>query len=196
MASRLRFVLAQLGWQPGAKVGLSRLLDASDLVANEPISASGFGLWRRLDQRAWRTGAVASPRPWQVAARAAGSLTVWRSLVCRPRGPWLWVQWIPLVDATDAAQALVAAQDPTMGLRNLRADVETLARRDLQSPPVVVGADLVSATEEDTTDPGTVLTLRCTAGRHLVVLCAAGAGWDWPALVSLAELQLPRLPTA
>ena len=191
MASRLRFARAQL--LPGSRAALAALatlLDADDL--SDAVVPGRQ--WQRLDQRTWRTGAVADPRPWQSAARAAGSVTAWRSLADVRQASWLWVQWSPLATPAGAAEALAAADDPALALRNRRATVESVRRRGLAPPPVVDGADGVTATEEQTTGPDPVRTLRCTAGRHLVLLCASGAGWTRPALVTLAERQLSRLP--
>jgi hypothetical protein len=182
VASRLRFVLAQLRVKRGAGAQLQQLLEADDLP--------GDG-WRRRDQRSWRTGDVADPRPWQAAARAAGSITVWRSFSAGPR--WLWVQWAPLLTPTDAALAMAHAAQPGAGLRNLRAEVQVSARRDLDPPPGVAGAGLVTATEEETTGASSVLTLRCVAGSSVVVICASGPGWSWPEVVAVAERQLARL---
>ena len=194
MTSRVRFVLGQLGAKPGAGQALARLLDAEDLDGNTLLEMAQPQRWRRLDQRTWRTGAVAEPQAWQAAARAVGSVTAWRSLGAGPEPQWLWLQWSPLASADGAGQALVAAEDAAFQLGNLGARVETVELRAPQPPPVVAGADRVTATQEHTTGPDPVLTLRCVAGRHLVLLCASGAGWDWPALVALAELQLRRLP--
>ena len=190
MASRTRFVLAQLVTTPAARDGLARLLDGPDLedAAADPQQ------WRRLDQRTWRTGAVADAQPWQVAARAAGSVTAWRSLAAG-RHRWLWLQWSPMATPADARAALAAADDPALELNNPRARVEREGRQALEPAPQVAGADRVTAIEEHTTGPDPVRTLRVTAGRHVVLLCASGQGWSWPALVALAELQLPRLPT-
>ena len=182
MASRLRFALAQLGAKRGAGAELQQLLDADELP--------GTG-WRRLDQRSWRTGNVADPQPWQAAAHAARSITVWRSFSAGPRG--LWLQWAPLLTPADAELAMAHATQLGTGLRNLRGKVQLTARRDLDPAPGVAGARLVSATEEDTTGSSPVLTLRCVAGAALLLLCASGPGWSWPDVVSVAERQLARL---
>jgi hypothetical protein len=182
MASRFRFVLAQFGVKRGAAAQLQQLLDADDLP--------GTG-WRRRDQRSWRTGAVAEPQPWQATASAAGLVTVWRSFSAGPR--WLWLQYAPLITSADADQAMTHAAQPEAGLRNLRAKVQATARRDLDPPPAVNGARLVSATEDDTTGSSPVLTLRCVAGVFVLVICASGPGWSWPEVVAVAERQLTRL---
>jgi hypothetical protein len=181
MSSRLRWVLSQASTGSAGRAALQRLLD--------PEALPGTG-WRRLDQRTWRTGAVADPEPWQSAARAAGSVTAW----CSFNGgkQWLWIQTTPLADAADAAAALATAGNPTASLRNLHARVQTVARREPE-PPVVVGADLVSATEQTTTGPEPVYTLRCTAGACIIVLCASGSGWTWEQVTGLAEQQLRLL---
>lgn len=209
MVSRVRFLLGQLGVKPEARQALARLLDAPDLEAallggsperdrgqdgeRQPRDGQDPQRWRRLDQRTWRTGAVAKPQPWQAAARALGSVTAWRSFQAGPQPQWLWLQWAPMASTAGAAEALAAVEDPAFSVRNLRAKIETVERRTLQPPPAVSGADRVTATEEHTTGPDLVLTLRCIAGRHLVLLCASGEGSDWSALVTLAELQLRRL---
>jgi hypothetical protein len=145
-----------------------------------------------MDERTWRTGVVADPAPWQAAARAGGSVTAWRSFTDAER--YLWIQCAPLASATDAAAALAAASSPSAGLRNNQAQVGVISRRDVDPLPVVRGASQVTATEETTTGPGLVHTLRCTTGLHVVVLCASGPGWDWPAVAALADAQLNRLP--
>jgi hypothetical protein len=178
MSSRLRWVLAQLGTGPAGRSARRRLLDAAALP--------GSG-WRRMDQRTWRTGAVANPDPWQSAARAAGSVTAWRSF--KNDQQWLWIQTTPLADAADAAAALATAGNPAASLRNLRARVHTVDRREPELP-VVLGADIVSATEETTSGPDSVYTLRCAAGASILVLCASGSGWNWERVTQLAERQL------
>ena len=59
----------------------------------------------------------------------------------------------------------------------------------------MVGADLVSATEETTTGPEPVYTLRCTADGYILVLCASGSGWNWEQVTQIAEQQLRLLRT-
>lgn len=194
MASRLRFVLGQLGIKPAAHQSLARLLDAADLEANGPSGVADPQRWRRLDQRTWRTGAVADPQPWQAAARAAGSVTAWRSLQAGPRPQSLWVQWSPMASAAGAVEALAAAANPASGIRNTGATVESVELLSVP-PPAISQADRVTATEERTTGPDPVRMLRCVAGRHLVLLCASGGEWDWSTLATLAQLQLSRLPT-
>jgi transposase len=189
VASRLRFVLAQLLPKPQAREQLALLLDA-DVVASVVQSTDGER-WRLLDQRSWRTGVVAEPAPWQTAARAANLVTVWRSFVCGHR--WLWVQWSPLTSDTDARAGLATASATTAGLANLRAEIVVVSSRDLDPPPVVAGADQVTAREDATTGPGPVRTLRCASGKHLLVLSASGDGWSWPEVVSLAEAQIAAL---
>lgn len=194
MASRLRFALSQLGVKPDARQSLARLLDAPDLEFLAPPGVADPQRWRRLDQRTWRTGAVASPLPWQAAARAAGSVTAWRSLEAGPRPQSLWLQWSPMASTAGAAEALAAAANPASGIKNTDAKVESRGLLAVAAP-AVSHADRVTATEERTTGPDPVRTLRCLAGRHLVVFSASGGGWDWSALTTLAELQLRRLPT-
>jgi hypothetical protein len=179
MRSRVRSALARLG----ARRARDLLLRADDLP--------GAG-WQQEDQRSWRTGAVAAAERWQQAARATGSVTVRRSFADGAR--WLWVQCTPLACPVDGTEALLAASSSGARTPDPRADVRVVGRADLVPPPVVSGAERVTATQETTTGPGIVLTLRCLAGAHLVVLGASGAGWTWPALVAVAERQLGRLP--
>lgn len=195
MVSRFRFVLGQLGAKPGARQALSLLLDAADLEAAAAAGSAPPQRWRRVDQRSWRTGEVPSPEPWQAAARAARSITAWRSLQAGPRPQWLWVQWSPMACADDASSALTAAEDIASNLPNRGAAVDIVSQQRVSRPPAVAGADQLSATEQQTTGAHPVLLLRCTAGRHLVLLCASGDGWTWPSLAALAQLQLQRLPT-
>lgn len=189
MASRLSFGFAQLLPKPGARQQLALLLDA-DQLAGVVQSADGER-WRRLDQRSWRTGVVAEPAPWQAAARAANLVTVWCSFACGDR--WLWLQWSPLISAADARLGLAAASDVKAGLPNLRAQVALVSSCDVEPPPVVVGADQVTAREDVTTGPGPVRTLGCTSGKNLLLLCASGDGWSWPEVASLAEAQIAAL---
>jgi hypothetical protein len=165
------------------------LLDAEEVNG---ILSTADERWRRLDQRAWRTGLVPAPAPWQAAARAAGAVTVGRSFATTHR--WLWLQWSPLVSAADARAGLAAVNDPAAAVSNPRAEVELVRRRVIEPAPAVAGAEVVTAREDDTTGPEPVHTLSCAAGRHLLVLSASGDGWQWPDVVALAELQLSRLP--
>src|ERR1039457_1852787 len=95
--NRLRFAVAQLGRRAGARDALACLLGVEDL--------RGAG-WRVLDERTWRTGVAEHAAPWGGQARAAGSVTAWRSFQDAAGRRWVWVQVMPLVSAQDALDAL------------------------------------------------------------------------------------------
>jgi hypothetical protein len=83
-------------------------------------------------------------------------------------------------------------------MRNLRAIVTVVSTRDLDPAPVIAGAALVSAPEQQTTSPkgsGTAFALRFLVGKTVVIMMASsiGVGWTWSEFVACAELQADRL---
>lgn len=183
MSHRLRFVMAQLGRKPGGRDLLARLLSADDLPD---------GMWRRVDQRTWRTGVSATP--WGDRARETGSVTAWRSFRDLAGRRWLWLQVMPLASAQDARTALDEAGD--LQLRNLRATVRVVDESDVDIEPFA-GASMVWAHEYRTVGPGgpgATLMLAGAVDSFVVIVCASGQpAWDWPSVSDLAAMQARRL---
>jgi hypothetical protein len=168
----LRFVLGQL--VPHSRHGLDRLLEPGDLP--------GDG-WSRLDQRTWRTG-IGNPAPWAQRARAAGSVTAWRSFVAGERT--LWVQVVPFASAGDAGEALPALFDHQ--LANLRSQAQLVEEHDV-AVPAALQAEAVMRVQR--TDLGRTVMLAFVRGDDLVVLAASapGEGWNVDDVTGLAALQ-------
>jgi hypothetical protein len=184
MIQRLRFVWAQWGRKPGSGDMLRQLLSDDDLPG---------GTWRKLDQRTWRTGVIAST-PWGDRAREAGSVTAWRSFQDQAARRWVWLQVMPLASALDARTALREVGDRQ--LRNLRATVRVVDESDIDIEPFV-GASAVWAHEYHTVGPdghGTALLLAGAVEDFVVIVCATGQpAWDWPSVSDLAAMQARRL---
>jgi hypothetical protein len=184
MMQRFRFVRAQIGPKPGGAAILARLLSGDDLPG---------GPWRRIDQRTWRTG-VTSSTPWGDRARAAGSVTAWRSFRDQARGRWLWLQVMPLASAQDARTAVDAVGD--MQIRNLPARARLVTENDAGVEPFA-GASKVWSREyhaDGPDGPGTTLMLAGAVGDYVMVVSASGRpAWDWPSVSDLAAAQARRL---
>jgi hypothetical protein len=190
VSKRLRFVVAQLGYKPGARARLSRCLDAADLP---------FGPWHRIDQRSYRTGYANRGEPWADKARASRCLSVWRSFVNSEAGRYLQVSVARLVEQGDLPTAIESTKHGR--LPNLHSRVSAVGAFELDPAPQLAGAQNVYAIEEATRGPwgpGTNLTLRFSVGLDVVALGASaatgrGSGWGWDELVQIATLQIARL---
>jgi hypothetical protein len=179
--NRLKFAVAQLGRKAGARDALACLLGVEGLP--------GAG-WRVLDERTWRTGVAGHATPWGGRARAAGSVTAWRSFQDAAGRRWVWVQVMPLVSAQDALDALGGIGDRLLG--NARATVKVVREHDVEVVPFA-GASAVWAHEQHTAGhdgEGVSLLLAGVVGVSVVVVCASGsAAWDWGAVSGLAARQ-------
>ena len=107
---------------------------------------------------------------------------------------------MPLAGMEDGPAALEFLASPEGGLRNPRAAVTVVSTRNPDPAPVIAGATLVSATEQQTISPkgsGTALALRFLVGSTIVIMMASsiGVGWTWPEFVACAERQVNRLQT-
>src|SRR5258707_10137309 len=116
---RLSFAAARLMPKPGARQVLARVVTVGDL-------AGGGG--SVIDERTWRSGVSVPATEWGKRARAAGSVTAWRSFEAVAARQWCWVQVMPLVSQPDALSALEGIGDRL--LRNLRAAVTLLPPHD------------------------------------------------------------------
>lgn len=183
MASRLRFVLSQLGRKPQGAETLLRLIEVIDLP--------GAG-WEAVDQRTWRTGRQQPNEAWAQRAAASGSVTAWRSFRAADR--WLWTQLVPLASAADSRTALRVL--PAGFLENRQAKV--VVESEPEVPGIAVqGIDETWAYQQHTRGrrgAGTTLLLAWTTGPYLVVSAASGQpAWGWEELTTLAARQRARL---
>jgi hypothetical protein len=178
---RLGFVAAQLMQKPGARQVLARVVTVDDLPG---------GGWSVIDERTWRTGVSAPATGWGKRARAAGSVTAWRSFEAVAARQWCWVQVMPLVSELDALSALEGIGDRL--LRNLRAEVALLREHDVDIE-AFPGAGRVWAHEQHTIGPdgeGVARMLAATCGACVIVLSASGSPeWAWDSVVSIARRQ-------
>lgn len=179
--------MAQLGPKPGARRALARVVTVNDLP--------GDG-WRMQDERTWRTGASRPATEWGQRARAAGSVTAWRSFALVARR-WCWVQVVPLASELDAVEALDGVEDRL--LNNLRGKVTVSREHDVQIEPFP-GADRVWAHEQHTDGPtgaGVARMLAATTGPYVVVVAGSGSPeWDWYEVSELGRRQAARLSEA
>lgn len=184
---RFAFVAAQLAPKPGARRALERIVTVHDL----PESG-----WRVIDERTWRTGVSGPATQWGRRARAAGSVTAWRSFE-RAARQWCWVQVVPLVSQADALGAVEDVGARSLG--NLQSKVTVIREQDVQVDPFAE-AGLVWAHEQHTSGPtgaGVAMTLAAAVGTHLIVVSASGTPeWTWDAVTRLARRQTALLTAA
>lgn len=178
---RLGFVAAQLASKPGARQMLARVVTADDLPS---------GGWSVIDERTWRTGVSRPATGWGKRARAAGSVTAWRSFEAAAAQRWCWVQVVPLVSEPDALSALEGIGD--RGLRNPRAAVTVLREHDVDIE-AFPGARRVWAHEHHTIGrdgEGVARMLAAACGAYVIVVSASGSpAWAWDSVVSVARRQ-------
>lgn len=157
--------MAQLAPKPGARRALERVVTVHDLP--------GSG-WRVQDERTWRTGVSGPATEWSRRARAAGSVTAWRSFELGAR-QWCWVQVVPLASEPDALSAIEGVGDRALG--NLRGKVTVVREQDVRIEPFPQ-AGRVWAREWHTvgsTGSGVARILTAAAGTHLIVVSSAGS---------------------
>ncbi|MEY9860074.1 hypothetical protein ABH935_005710 [Catenulispora sp. GAS73] len=178
--NRLGFVAAQLIPKPGARQMLARVVTVDDLPG---------GGWAVVDERTWRTGVTGPATEWGKRARAARSITAWRSFELANR-QWCWVQVMPLASESDALQAIEVVGD--RGLRNQRSQVTVLQERVVEIDPFP-GAGRVWAHEQHTSGPvgnGVARMLAAAVGSHVIVVSGSGSPeWTWDMLLALARRQ-------
>jgi len=159
-----------------------------------PDDLPGEG-WKRVDERTWRTGEADPGAGWAQRAREGASISGWRSFKQPGSSRWIWCQATPLASAEDVATAMTDLLSRL--LRNLGADVEVIAEREVDAP-AVPGAGRLWAHEQGTTGPrgdGLALYLAAQVGRGLSIVCAFGGegSWDWPTLAGIASVQVRRV---
>jgi hypothetical protein len=178
---RMSFVAAQLAPKSGARQVLARVVTADDLPG---------GGWSVADERTWRTGVSRPATEWGKRARAAGSVTAWRSFKAVAARRWCWVQVVPLVSESDALSALEGIGDRL--LRNLRAAVTVLREHDVDIE-AFPGAGRVWAHEYHTVGPdgeGVARMLAAACGSYVIVVSASGSPeWAWDSVVTVARRQ-------
>lgn len=176
--------MAQLAPKPGAGRALERVVTVHDLP--------GDG-WRVMDERTWRTGVSGPATEWGRRARAAGSVTAWRSFELAAQR-WCWVQVAPLASESDALAAIEGVGDRKVG--NLRRKVTLRHEQDVQIAPFP-GAGLVWGHEQHTSGaagPGVAKMLAAAVGTYLIVTCASGSPeWEWDTVSGLARRQAAML---
>ena len=178
---RLGLVAAQLMPKPGARQVLARVVTVDDLPG---------GGWSVIDERTWRTAVSVPATSWGKRARAAVSVSAWRSFQAVAARQWCWVQVIPLVSDRDALSTLKGIGDRL--LDNLRAEVRLLREHDVDIE-AFPGAGRVWAHEQHTVGPdgeGVARMLAAACGAYVIVVCASGSPeWAWDSVVSVARRQ-------
>ena len=149
-----------------------------------------------MDERTWRTGVSGPATEWGRRARAAGSVTAWRSFELAAR-QWCWVQVVPLASESDALAAIEGVGDRMLG--NLRSKAAVVREQDVQIAPFP-GAGRVWAHEQHTSGPvgaGVAKTLAAAARTHLIMVSASGSPeWEWDTVSGLARRQATLLAAA
>jgi hypothetical protein len=186
VVERLGFLTARLGRSPAKRDALARLLRAGDLP--------GAG-WKPMSQRTWPTGAKGPRTEWAARARAAGSLTVWRSFQNRSVRQWLWLQIVPLLSIADAHAEFKQIRE--RGLRHQGARVRVQSEKDVAIDPFP-GASKIWAHEQQIVGlagPGVNKLLVVAVGSNVIVACSSGAPVvNWQAMAGLAAKQAQRVP--
>lgn len=147
--------------------------------------------WRQVADRSWRSGIGRSEAAQR--ARAARSVTVWRSFRTTDRSGWLWCQVTPLGSEQDASEAMTRLGERYV--RNVRAEVALRSERQLE-PPHVPGADEVWAREQRTTGragEGASLLLGVRVGVVVGVVALSGRAASWPVVTAAGEQLVTRI---
>ena len=181
---RLRLALSQIGVRASRHLPEPRGL----LIGLEDLPPK----WTVLDERRWRSGAVAEP--WAVRVRRLGGLTAWRSFKAPSNDRWLWVQATPLATDEDADAARAGFLNRT--LKNPSAQVRIMASHD--GPPLAVAASHTTTLEQLTTGPAGPGSARYVVWSHGPIVSALSASafgepWPWTSLVDLARKQNQRI---
>ncbi len=187
VVERLGFITTWFGRSPDKRDALARLLRGGDLP--------GSG-WRLMSQRTWRTGSKGPDTEWGARARAAGSLTAWRSFQNRGVRQWVWLQMVPLTSVADAHAEFDLLKE--RGLRHQGARVRVLSERDVLIEPFA-GSSRTWGYEQRITGlagPGENKLLVAAVGSNVIVLCSSGAPViNWQSLAALAAKLGQRVPT-
>jgi hypothetical protein len=139
-------------------------------------------------------GCPARQTAWGRRARAARSVTAWRSFKGAPAKRGCWVQVVPLVSEADALSALGAVGG--RGLRNLRAEVSVVRECDVEVE-AFPGAGRVWAHEQHTIGAGgegIARMLAAACGTHMIIVSGSGSPeWTWDEMASVAARQAALL---
>lgn len=176
--------MARLAPKPGARRALARVVTVDDLPGSD---------WTVLDQRTWRTGISGSATEWGRRARAARSVTAYRSFQAAFR-QGCWVQVIPLASESDALSAIEEVGNRL--LRNPQSRATILREQDVEIDPFP-GAGRVWAHEMHTTGPlgdGVTKILAAAVSSYLIAVGAYGSPESaWDAVITLARRQAAEL---
>lgn len=169
--------------KPDARAALGRLITADDLPGDE---------WTIVDQRTWRTGMTGPPTPWARRARAARSVTAYRSFAAGS-GQGCWVQVIAFASEADALSAL----EEVSGRLLRKQSKSTVVREQDVTVDPFQGAGRVWAHEFVASTPDGEATTKIVAAAvssQVAAVCASGSpGWDWDVVVTIARRQAAEL---
>lgn len=176
--------MAQLAPKPGARRALGRVVTADDLPGSD---------WTVLDQRTWRTGMSGPATEWGRRARAARSVTAYRSFQAALR-QGCWVQVMPLASESDALSAIKEVGDRL--IRNPQSRGTMLREQDVEID-LFPGAGRVWAHEMHTTGPlgdGVTRILAAAVSLYVIAVATYGSpGWTWDAVITVARRQAAEL---
>jgi hypothetical protein len=192
VASRVRFVAAQLAYKPGAKSQRALLLDGPDVP--------GPG-WRRLDQRTMRVGFQSRGEPWADEARARRLVGAWRSLLQQETGRYLQLALTPVSSPEHVGPAM-ESMSRNRGIKNWGAQVVSVARSEVPVPPGLAASGPAAASEEVVRGKrrrqSTNLHLLLGVGTNVLTVVASSTRtpWQWAEVVAIANAQAARVQQA
>ena len=129
-------------------------------------------------------------------ARSARYFTAWRSLQNQSAQSWYWTQVTPFVSDGDAELAFSENNPPRL-MRNLRAEVDHIAVREVEGC-VVRDADDQRCIEQDTTAKPELSLVKLVLGRvgrrmFAISLSGTAGHLQWPDVGEIASVQARKL---
>jgi hypothetical protein len=188
--NRLRWVWAQIELPgDGKRASLAMLL--------KPDELPGAG-WKKLDQRAWRTGFFPNPSEAARRARDVESVSAIRSFE-QANSRWVWIEVIPFVSAPDAESMLPTL--PALFVSNPRAKVTVTTERRLDPHEAPDVASYPFVYEQSTVGQRGAGVSRYVAGTvghivFIVAFSALSADVSWADVAAVAAAQTSKISKA
>jgi hypothetical protein len=176
---RLRFLFSRQPRTRGAEL-LRLLLTANDIAGGD---------WEIQDGRIWTNGELGSRDDWASRARAAGLVTVWRSL-WRSNIEAYWVEISEVASARDAIDALTTGsyQKPNPSFSGVILSDEVIA-------VTILGALTPARQNEIDADGRSTTALICNfaVANYVVTIISVSPALVVDEFTRLADLQASRL---
>jgi hypothetical protein len=160
----------------------------------KPDELPGAG-WKKLDQRAWRTGFFPNPSDAARRARDVESVSAIRSFQ-QADFRWVWIEVIPLVSASDAESMLPSL--PALFVSNPRAKVTVTTERRLEPNEIPDAAAYPFVYEQLTVGERGAGVARYVAGTvghivFIVAFSALSADVPWADVAAVAAAQTSKI---